>query len=184
MTTIYLIGLRGSGKSTVGKLLASKLNYTHIDQDEIFFEKHGTISSYVKEYGWQAFYTALFDVLKSIKGKDLVISGGGSIFMKDESGNIDPKKVDYCKKRGIVIMLSPSESIKESARILYERFNCRNKKIFGNDLEAQSFDDFFIDCKNKYPKYKDNSDKIIFDNISVESATDKVLKYLKEHIIT
>ncbi len=183
MTIIFIMGLRGSGKSTVGKLLASELKYKHYDQDKLFYEKHGAISKFVKNYGWEVFYTELFEILKDIKGKNIVVSGGGSIFMKDEQGNIDLKKVSYCKKRGILIMLSPSKSIKKSAKILYERFKCRNKRIFGNNLETQSFNEFFIECKNKYPKYKDNCDVIFFDSVSEENMTKKIINYLREESI-
>jgi shikimate kinase len=36
---IYLIGMMGSGKSTLGKELAKALNYTFIDMDHYIEEK-------------------------------------------------------------------------------------------------------------------------------------------------
>lgn len=38
---IYLIGPRGSGKTTVGKLLAQNLEFAFLDTDELIVEKEG-----------------------------------------------------------------------------------------------------------------------------------------------
>ncbi len=34
-TCLYLVGMMGSGKSTIGKLLAEKLGYRFLDTDEL-----------------------------------------------------------------------------------------------------------------------------------------------------
>jgi len=38
---ITFIGLPGSGKSTIGKILANKLKYRHVDLDKLILEKEG-----------------------------------------------------------------------------------------------------------------------------------------------
>ena len=52
MAKIYLLGYMGSGKSTVGAQLASKLNYEFIDLDKLIVSEYGqTIPHIFAEIG-------------------------------------------------------------------------------------------------------------------------------------
>ena len=44
MKHIILIGFMGSGKSTMGKLIANKLGYSFVDTDHYIEKKEGKIS--------------------------------------------------------------------------------------------------------------------------------------------
>lgn len=71
----------GSGKSTVGKLLAKKLNYTFIDLDQwIEKEEKNTISSIFTERGETAFRELESRYLHqlSILEKIVISTGGGT----------------------------------------------------------------------------------------------------------
>ena len=50
--SVFLIGMMGSGKSTVGNLLAKALNYRFVDSD-LFIEKacNGSVSNIFEEHG-------------------------------------------------------------------------------------------------------------------------------------
>ena len=53
---IYLIGYMGAGKSTVGRLLAQKLNWHFVDLDDAFTEIYGlTPADFVRKYGVEQF---------------------------------------------------------------------------------------------------------------------------------
>ena len=55
-TLIYLIGMPASGKSTFGKLIAEKLNYTFLDLDKLIEENSRmTIPHIFREYGEDIF---------------------------------------------------------------------------------------------------------------------------------
>ena len=51
--SIYLIGMMGSGKSTVGKMLANTLKYAFFDTDSVIELAHEkkAVSDIFKEYG-------------------------------------------------------------------------------------------------------------------------------------
>ncbi len=49
-TNIFLIGLMGSGKTTIGKLLAKKLNRSFIDTDQLIEQKTGVDVSMIFEF--------------------------------------------------------------------------------------------------------------------------------------
>jgi shikimate kinase len=62
---IYLIGLPGSGKSSIGILLSKKLNLKHIDLDKKIVEKENTnIYDLIKIKGEKYFRFIETEILK------------------------------------------------------------------------------------------------------------------------
>lgn len=93
-TIIALSGLRGSGKSTVGPLLAELLGWSYADLDELVEENSGqTISEVVATTGWEGFRqketTAL---IKALKQENLVLSLGGGAIVSDTNYQLLQKK--------------------------------------------------------------------------------------------
>lgn len=82
VSNIVLVGMPGCGKSTIGKLLAQKLNMAFVDtDDEIELHTKMTIPQIFEQYGEAYFRKLEQDAIKDIcKNKRQVIStGGGSI---------------------------------------------------------------------------------------------------------
>ncbi|MBK8514638.1 MAG: hypothetical protein IPL56_20755 [Saprospiraceae bacterium] len=53
---VFLVGFMGSGKSTLGKLIAAELGFSFLDLDEAIEEKyHNTISEIFSLHGEQVF---------------------------------------------------------------------------------------------------------------------------------
>ena len=53
---IFLIGYRCTGKTSVGKFLATTLGWSFVDADSRLVEKYGmTIKEIVDKQGWEAF---------------------------------------------------------------------------------------------------------------------------------
>ncbi|KAE9402614.1 Shikimate dehydrogenase [Gymnopus androsaceus JB14] len=81
--SVVLIGMRGSGKTYIGDLAASALQWTCLDAD-IHFEtvyKIG-VRQFVREKGWPAFRAAETELLKNLltnNGHNHVLSLGGGI---------------------------------------------------------------------------------------------------------
>ncbi|SKA69706.1 shikimate kinase AroL [Desulfobaculum bizertense] len=86
-TNIYLVGMRASGKTTLGKLLAQKLSRPFLDTDDVFVEQHGqSIADFVAANGWGAFRDAEAEILRSVsKSKGQVISTGGGMVLRQEN---------------------------------------------------------------------------------------------------
>ena len=83
---IYLIGSMGSGKSTIGKMLASKLHLPFIDIDKKIEQKEKmVISDIFKENGENYFRKIESDILKKYSAlNEFVIStGGGAVLSQD-----------------------------------------------------------------------------------------------------
>ena len=105
---VYLIGLMGAGKSTVGKLLAEKLGWSFLDLDHEIEAKSGlTISEIFAESG-ETTFRALESaaLLNTASLKESVIACGGGIVT--QQGNID-----FLKQWSTVwLVLSPEEAAK------------------------------------------------------------------------
>ncbi len=97
---IVLIGFRGTGKSTVGKLLANRLKRDFVDTDEYIESATGkTIKDIFEEEGEEGFRkTEAETIAKLSKMKNKIISAGGGIVLKDEN-------VKNLKNNGFLILL-------------------------------------------------------------------------------
>ena len=84
---IVLIGLRGSGKTTIGKLLAERLGKQFIEMDELIVQRLGqSIPEIVNRYGWQKFRGAETEVTREVAGLDNVVNAtGGGVVTSEEN---------------------------------------------------------------------------------------------------
>ncbi|WP_158269759.1 shikimate kinase [Desulfonatronum sp. SC1] len=81
-TNIFLVGLRASGKSTLGKLLAQRLEMRFMDTDALVVDKSGrSIADIVASDGWDAFRGLESEVLQEICAQrgQVVATGGGIV---------------------------------------------------------------------------------------------------------
>lgn len=111
---IYLIGFRCTGKTTIGKIIANKLNMDFIDADDELVRQQGEpISEIVEKYGWNHFRDKESDIIKQISSRNNhVVATGGGVILKKEN-------IECLKATGTVIWLKASpETIKN--RILQD----------------------------------------------------------------
>lgn len=79
--TIFLIGYMGSGKSTLGKKLASRLGIAFFDLDQLIIEQISlSIPDFFERYGEEAFREKESEVLRNVDTAVLqvVAVGGGT----------------------------------------------------------------------------------------------------------
>ncbi|MDD3321026.1 MAG: shikimate kinase [Paludibacter sp.] len=101
MNRIFLIGYMGSGKSTIGKLLAAKLNYSFVDMDAYIEEKQfKSVSQIFAEKGENEFRLLEQKCLHEVaEFEDVIIStGGGAPCFFDN--------MEYMKLRGLTVYLN------------------------------------------------------------------------------
>ncbi|MEI8350256.1 MAG: shikimate kinase [Candidatus Omnitrophota bacterium] len=103
MKNIYLVGFMGTGKTTVGKLLANKLHKKFVELDELIEKKeHKKIADIFSESGEKRFRQIESELLKNLSLKTaLVVSCGGGLICNDDNARI-------LKNTGIVFNLSAS----------------------------------------------------------------------------
>ncbi|MBF2064078.1 MAG: shikimate kinase [Calothrix sp. C42_A2020_038] len=84
---IYLIGMMGTGKTTVGRLLAKHLQYGFLDTDDVITKVAGkTINEVFAQDGEAAFRDLESDVLAQVcTHTKLVIATGGGIILRRQN---------------------------------------------------------------------------------------------------
>ncbi|MFO7929526.1 MAG: shikimate kinase [Candidatus Humimicrobiaceae bacterium] len=106
---LSLIGFMGSGKSTVGKLLAERLDFLFIDTDRIIeIKEKKPISEIFKEKGEKYFRDVESEVIRKIyRNKNCIFACGGGAILTEENFKVIKKssKIIYLK-------VSPSEILK------------------------------------------------------------------------
>jgi len=102
---IVLIGFRGVGKSTVGKILSKKTGWKFISSDDEIEKKCGKISKIVNDNGWEYFRKLEEEVIEYIAKEDkaIIATGGGAVMNK--------KNVKNLKKNGKFILLTASKDL-------------------------------------------------------------------------
>ena len=140
-----LIGMMGSGKTTVGQLLAQRLRRPFVDTDALIEEREGrSIRSIFARDGEDAFRALELEVSRELFGRDgLVIACGGGLPMQNEA-------IAALKQNGLVFWLDrdPVET--------YDSMDLSHRPL------AQSGrDDFIKRYQGRAPIYRRWSDHII-----------------------
>jgi shikimate kinase len=79
---VVLTGFMGTGKTTVGRLLATTLDAEFVDTDDIIVERHGPIAEIFSDQGEGAFRSMERDVAAELGAQTgLVISTGGRMML-------------------------------------------------------------------------------------------------------
>ena len=109
MENIYLIGLPGSGKTTVGRSLARFLYLDFIDMDQMIEERTGVSISHIFEIegesGFRKRETRLFEEVSN--RTRAVISTGGGVILSDSNRQL-------MRQHGQVVYLKASMDILRS----------------------------------------------------------------------
>ena len=119
---IYLVGPMGSGKSTMGRLLAKKLGLPYFDLDKLIEDQEKmSISDIFQKYNEKYFRDLESTTLKQYSEEsNFVISTGGGCVLRDQNLNI--------LRKGLVIYL------KISIETQFERVKNRTHRPLLNNV--------------------------------------------------
>lgn len=86
---ITLIGMPGSGKSSVGRVLAHRLHMDFLDVDPLIIQQYqaSSLQSVLELLGNDAFLDAEADVISTLNCKNTVIAPGGSAILREAGIN-------------------------------------------------------------------------------------------------
>ena len=165
---IVLIGMPGSGKSTIGVVLAKHLGYTFIDSDIVIQEKHKKLlCELIDEFGEEGFLKIENDVNKSLDVDRTVIATGGSAVYSEES-------MMHLKKSSIFVYLKVNNSELDN-RVT----DLKGRGVVTSGKETMQ--EIFEDRTRLYQRYADVTiDEDEFSAISVPKIVDEIEELVRE----
>ncbi|MFH1563907.1 MAG: shikimate kinase [Nitrospirota bacterium] len=165
MNNIILLGFMGSGKTTVGKLLAEKSHKDFVDLDDWIEKKAEMTINEIFDKNGEAYFRELEKKIVEKAGNILtntVISTGGGVILRE-------KNVENLHQTGVLIWLkvSPEKVYERTKNAIYRPLlNCPDplEKI----KELLSF---------RTPYYTKSADYIIdTSNLTVEDVVTKIIE--------
>jgi len=166
MASYFLIGPMGSGKTSVGRQLAKRLQHTFYDSDREIEDRCGvdipTIFEYEGEDGFRRRESAILEELTAIP--DIVLATGGGSILRVENRRL-------LRQRGTVILLSVE--LKEQLRRI--ALNTNRPLLQGDDPAAT----LAAIMQQRGPLYQDMADIQISTNSSrMHNVLERILQKL------
>ena len=164
---VVLIGYRGTGKSTVGKVIAARLGCELLSTDAEIVKSAGqTIPQIVEQHGWEYFRDLETKMCQGLAGKDgLVLDTGGGAILR-------PQNVDMLKRTGKLFWLTASvETIAKRIGSDTQRPSLTGTKSFIDEIQDV--------LRERAAKYQAAADHVIeTEGKSVSQVADEILARL------
>lgn len=164
---VVLIGYRGTGKSSVGEILATRLGHVLLSTDEEVVRIAGqTIPEIVEQHGWEKFRDLESQVCQKLDGREaLVVDTGGGIILR-------PQNVAVLKQIGTVFWLTASvEAIAKRIGGDTQRPSLTGVKSFVDEIQEV--------LRERLPKYQSAADHVIeTEGKSLRQVADEILARL------
>ena len=152
MKKIFIVGMPGSGKSTMAKYLSSETSFKYLDLDEeIELKSKKSVSKIFEIDGEKSFRVLEKETLDEIIQKEekfILATGGGTPSYDDN--------MEKMNKNGITIFLNTSPEI------LIERISRKNKRPLFNSTNVREKVSKIFDERIKF--YKRSKHTIINNN--------------------
>ncbi len=154
---VVLIGMRGSGKTTVGSILANKLGRELIEMDSLIVRRASmSIPEIVAKHGWAKFRDIEAELTPAVSRRNnAVISAGGGVVTRENN-------IQELKKNGALVWLNASvDSLLERIGQDTGRPPFVNGRSQRDDMALtlaereslyQKAADFTVDTENKAPE--------------------------------
>lgn len=162
---ILLVGLMGSGKTSVGKRLAQKLNLPFVDGD-LEIEKASGLSliDVFKCFGQEEYRNGEMRVMKRLlSGGPCVLASGGGSFVAQSTR-------DLAKEHALTVWL------KADVETLYHRTAGRKQRPFLQGATEKFKEKIENYIKEEYPYYEQADIVVETKEERVENTVNRVLK--------
>ena len=165
MNNIVLIGMPGSGKSTIGVILAKRLGYDFVDTDNLISDREKTtLQDIIDKKGVSEFLKIEGIVGKELNIDNTVIATGGSMVFSDSAMK------NLLKDSKCVFIDVPLPEIKR-----------RVKNIDTRGIAMEKDDTLDTLYEKRMPKYREYADITgeVKQNRKIDNVVSKILDILK-----
>lgn len=156
-----MIGMPGSGKSTLGKILASRIGYDFLDTDDLLIAHYQKPLMYIiEERGVEGFIQAEGEILQTVQVSHTVLATGGSAVYSHQA-------MEYLRTIGTVLYLKydVSDIAARVGNLLTRGVVCRN---------CTTLQELYDQRKPLYEQYADRT--IELSGCPLEESIQRVLQ--------
>lgn len=168
--SISLIGFMGSGKTTIGELLAEKTGYLFIDLDRVIeLSESKTINEIFKTSGEEYFREIESKIIRKVYSNNrCVFACGGGVILRGEN-----MKVIRENSKVVYLEISPREAHNRLIKT-------SDRPLLGPDNRSSKIMELLEDRSSLYKKYSD----IIINNEenSCEYTVDSIIENLQNNV--
>jgi shikimate kinase len=131
--TIFMVGARGAGKTTIGKALAQALGYRFIDTD-VFMQQtlQLSVAEVVAREGWDGFRLQESMALQTVTAPKAVVATGGGAVLAHENRT-------FMRNHGLVIYLRASANVL-AKRLAEDPENAQRPSLTGKPIVEEILD--------------------------------------------
>ena len=142
MKNVVMVGMPGSGKSTIGVILAKSLGFDFVDTDLVICKREGKkLQEIIDTEGLEKFLEIEQQVGEEISPVNSVVATGGSMILSDEA-------MKNLKKDGIVVY------VEVPLKILKKRITNMKTRVIAFK-KGETLEDIFRVRTPLYEKYAD-----------------------------
>jgi shikimate kinase len=166
MRNIILTGFMGTGKSTVGKLLAQKTGYVFCDLDALIVDTAGmSINEIFAKHGEVFFRELEANAVKQVSDAQMqvVATGGGAVIREDNR--------KLLRSSGIIV------NLQASTEAICSRLNNDSERPLLKDRKSTEQLTELLEQREQY--YADADIRIDTTNKKVEDVVEEILRNLK-----
>ena len=155
--------MMGVGKSTIGKNLANKLSYSHVDIDRIIEEKEGSTINIIFKNKGENYFRMLENktTITELKKDSSVISlGGGAFLDKDIRRAVKKSSISFWLDINLNILINRLNRSKKRPLLFKKNIGETIGKIYFERKKIYSEADFKVRC----------------DKLKTDTIVNKILK--------
>lgn len=172
---IILIGFRGTGKTTVGKILAQRLGKEFIDADEYLEQKEKrTIKDIFREGGEALFREVEAKIIEELCLLDnkVIATGGGAILREENIRNL--------KRNGILILLETD--VDTVYKRIYADIQTRQRRPNLTNRDGYQEIEYLLEYRR--PLYDRIADFVVnTTSTSVNDSINKIIALVNDHVM-
>lgn len=166
---IVLIGMPGSGKSTIGVILAKKTSRDFVDTDVVIqTHEHRSLQDIVDKDGYMALREIEEKWITSLDLAETVIATGGSVVYSEKS-------MTHLSRNGVIVFLDVSLAALQARITDYDQRGIARRP-------DQSFDELFEERSTLYRRYADIT--VASDVLNQDAACNAILATLANGVIS
>ena len=167
---IILIGMMGSGKSTIAQKLAHRLGFSLFECDEIFEKKFKIkIKDYFKQFGEENFRKEEENILKDLIKKDnfIISTGGGVVLNKNNRNLIFNDEI-------------LSIYLKSSVGAIFDRIkNNKNRPLLNVENPKKEIEKILNQREDLYKQAKLTIEN---ENETIDEVVEKIIKEIAKYV--